>query len=171
MMKKIFGFLPVALLCLHLSALNAQTKTDILPSGVVIPITFTHRICSNWNDAVRAYVAKDIYGDSGRLVIRGGETVAITIKKRKARSWGRPGSIEVTAISVTAIDGQEIKLNGSDFMIGDSRPEQTILVAVGGFFLVPVFGVLFGALVKGQDVCIDGIPVVRVTNSLTIRVK
>lgn len=146
-------------------------RHDILAAGTVIPISFTHRICSNWNDQVRAYVAKDIYGDSGRLVIRGGETVAISIKKKKARSWGRAGSIEVTALSVTSVDGQEIMLNGSDYVVGDSKPEQTILIAVGGFFLVPFFGVFFGALVKGQDVCIEQIPVVRVTNSLEIRVK
>lgn len=172
MTKKILGILPVALLCLSFNAALAQNKKiDILPSGTVIPITFTHHVCSNGNDQVRAFVSKDIYGDSGKIVIRGGESVAINMQKRRARGWGRPGSIEVTALSVTSVDGKEIILNGSDYVEGDKRSTQAILTAVGGFFLVPFFGALLGALVKGYDVCIEGIPVVRVTNTTEVLVK
>jgi len=150
------------------TVLSSQSK-DNLPAGTVIPIYFTHYVCSDGNNQIRAYVSKDIYGDSGKIVVRGGESVAIEINKKKARGWGRPGSIEVIAISVTGVDGTEIKLNGSDYVEGRDKKSGAILSAVGGFFLIPFFGILAGALVKGEDVCISGIPVVRTVNTVTIK--
>jgi hypothetical protein len=151
--------------------LNAQVKEDNLRSGQIVPIHFTRTVCSSGNDIVRAFVSRDVYGDSGKIVIRGGEPVIINMKKKKGRGWGKAGFVKVDAVSVLSVDGQEITLNGSDYVEGENRKGTAMLVAVGGFFIVPFFGILAGAFVKGEDVCTNTIPVVRVNMSTKIRIN
>lgn len=151
------------------SSLSAQT--DVLLSGTYVPISFTHTVCSNSNHQITAYVSRDIYGDSGKLVIRGGETVKIKIERQKARGFGRAGWVQVTAESVTAVDGTEILLNGNDRVQGDDDKGRAWLIGIGTMLLVPPVGILVGFAVKGQDVCIDSIPIVKVVSTVEIKVR
>lgn len=153
------------------TGLRAQDKIDILPSGTLVPISFTHIVCSNSNHQITAYVARDIFGDSGKVVIRGGESVKINIERQKARGFGRSGWVQVTVVSVTGVDGREIMLNGSDRVEGDDYKGRAWLIGIGTMLLVPPVGILTGFLVKGQDVCIDSIPIVKVISTVEIKVK
>jgi hypothetical protein len=154
-----------------LMPISAQ-KTDILTAGTIVPIIFTHTVCSDGNDQIRAFVGRDIIGDSGRIVIKGGETVNITINKEPAGAWGRPGRIEVIANSVIASDGQEVILNGSDFVEGRNKKTAAILFSAGmGLSLLPVLGFFAGFLIKGEEVCIQTVPVVRVIETKVIKAK
>ncbi len=151
--------------------LSAQ-KTDILNAGTIVPVQFTHTVCSDGNDQIRAFVTRDIKGDSGRIVIKAGESVNMTIKKSRARGWGKPGRIEVTVISVLAADGQEILLNGSDFVEGRDKKTGAILFSVGmGVSILPLIGFFSGFFIKGEEVCIQSVPVVRVMETKTIKTK
>jgi hypothetical protein len=158
-------------LLLSVSGLRAQDKIDVLPSGTLVPISFTHIVCSNSNHQITAYVARDIYGDSGKVVIRGGEAVKINIERQKARGFGRSGWVQVTVTSVTAVDGTEIMLSGNDRVGGDDYKGKAWLIAGVGFLMLPPVGIFSGFFVRGEDVCIDSIPIVKVMTTVEIKVK
>ncbi|MBS3915814.1 MAG: hypothetical protein KG003_15065 [Bacteroidetes bacterium] len=151
--------------------LSAQ-KEDFLTAGTLVPIIFTHTVCSDGNDQIRAFIGRDIKGDSNRTVIKAGESVNITINKKPAGAWGRPGRIEVIVNSVLATDGQEVLLNGSDFVEGKKKRTGAILFSAGlGLSLLPVLGFFSGFLIKGDEVCIQSVPVVRVMETKTIKTR
>lgn len=158
-------------LCIVVSGLRLNAQSDLLLAGTYVPISFTHIVCSHNNHQIKAYVSSDVYGDSGKLVIRGGQDVKIKIERKKARGFGRAGWVEVSAISVTAVDGTEILLNGNDRVEGLDDKGRAWLIGIGSMLLLPPVGILAGFLVKGQDVCIDQIPIVKVVSTTEIKTR
>ncbi len=97
-------------------------------------------------------VSSPIKDKQGNVLIEERTPVKLNVVKMKARSWGRPGKLIVTAISTSAVDGQTIQLTGTVTLEGEPRKTEAWLVAIGGGCLVvPVLGFLGGLFVKGDE--------------------
>ncbi|MCC7298550.1 MAG: hypothetical protein IT244_09470 [Bacteroidia bacterium] len=71
-----------------------------------------------------------------------------------------------------SVDGQEIPINGSDLIVGKSKKGAAIGMSIGlGLSILPVLGFATGFLIKGVEVCLQQIPVVRTVSEVTIKVK
>lgn len=92
---------------------------------------------------------------------------AIVKRVRKAGKWGRPGSIEIEAIGLRAVDGQMIPLHGAPYSVkGNSRAAVALGVSVAttglGMAMMDrqsrpaALGFsLTGLFVKGQEAIIE----------------
>lgn len=65
--------------------LEAQ-KQDTLSAGTIVPVYFTHVICSDGENQIRAIVSNNIFGDSGKVVIKAGTPVTFNMNIRPAGS-------------------------------------------------------------------------------------
>ena len=145
-----FGILTTAtsVLCTFASAtgLFAQQKSPgtLLREGTVITLDLFDHLKSNevqTGAIVELSVYKPIVIEGKTLIKDGAYGEARVINARRAGVFGRPGKLEVEAISVEAVDGTRIKLRGGTVTrIGrDRRGLATALL-------------VFGFLVRGDDV-------------------
>ena len=100
-------------------AAPALTRAEelIIPQGTVVFGALDERITSNGNKSrigypVDGHVWKDVVVD-GHTIIRAGTPIELRISRLEGKSIGGVGgSLEIMAVSVKAVDGTEISLNG-----------------------------------------------------------
>ena len=153
-MKKIVLMFIVGLL----SVSNAVGQERVmLANGTSIPVRITTPIDSkaSFEQNIAAIVERNIYDDSGNIVlIRRGTPVVMHADIQKARGVGKPGSIKLTALTTTAVDGQTIHLMGGYQTIGQSKRGLALGVGVGvGVFVC--WPCIFCLCIKGENVTIS----------------
>ncbi len=144
----------------------AQTT---LKSGSIVPVSFTERVTSN-STSVNIIVAQDIKVD-GVTIIAAGTPVTNQITGTKRRGCGRPGTVSVTLLSTTAVNGEVVRLMGQSInKEGVSKKGKAIGLGVGlGLFMWPCLGCL---AIKGGEAEIPAGTIVQnmmTNNEVTIK--
>jgi len=104
----------------------ASAAEIVIPRGTAIFGELDERVTSNGNrhgvgDDVEGHVWKDVVVN-GQTVIPAGTPMALRVSKLNSRNvGGRGGSLEIMAVSVEAIDGTEIFLDGGYDQSGADR--------------------------------------------------
>jgi len=144
-----FCFLLACLFCFLQNTLaQSQLKTN-KPVFVKIEDGFTSE---NGTLSGMGIVNSPVKDKQGNVLIEENTPVKLNVVKIKARSWGRPGKLIVTAISTSSVDGQTIQLTGTVTLEGEPRKTEAWLVAFGGGCLVlPGIGFLGGFFIKGDE--------------------
>lgn len=147
MVKKILSFI-MALLIFNVSIFAG---TPLL-RGTTLSVRLTAEISSQYNGvSPYAMVENDVRSRDGEILIRRGTPVAIEVDRKKAKGCGKPGYTNVRCISTTAVDGQNITLEGNIASEGEDRKGLAIGLGVGlGLTFLPIVGFAFLAL-KGDN--------------------
>ena len=147
-MKKIICIL--AIIC----TFTANAQSSKINNGQSISIRTTKSISSKTkNPDVTAIVERDIKDISGeKVLIRRGTPIELTVNTQKAKGVGKAGSIDISFLSTTAVDGQRISLLGGINKIGDDNKGTALGcgLGLGLTFLFPEG--LFLLCIKGQNV-------------------
>lgn len=132
--------------CLPVTGLFSQEKSSgtLLREGTVITLDLFDHLKSNevqTGAIVELSVYKQVVVDGKTLVKDGAYGEARVTTARRAGVFGRPGKLEVEAISLDAVDGTRVRLRGGTVTrVGrDRRGLATALL-------------IFGFLVRGDDV-------------------
>lgn len=144
------------LICMFAISLTAFSQVSILKSGAPVQVKLVNTITSKGSESPIIVVDYDITDKEGNILISAGSTVEFTLNRQRAKGWGKAGSLNLTVISTYAVDGQKIPLSGNYYAEGMERKDVATWVAIGGFFGIPIVGVLFGFTVKGTDATING---------------
>ena len=158
----------MALLMLNLS-IFAGTP---LNRGTSLSVRITSSINSKSNgSSPTAIVENDVKDTEGSILIKRGTPVQLQIEKKKARGCGKAGYVNVKCVSTTAVDGQNISLEGNIDSEGDNKKGLAIGLGVGlGLTFLPFVGFAFLAI-KGEQAKIQSdtiIPNVFVMNDYNI---
>ncbi len=160
-MKKIICILTI------ICTFTAEAQPIKINNGQSISIRTTKSVSSRTkNPDVTAIVERDVKDISGeKILIRRGTPIELTVKTQKAKGVGKAGSIDISFLSTTAVDGQKISLLGGINSEGKNREGAalgcglglglTILCPVGFFFLC----------IKGENV---EIPAHTIIQNVTI---
>lgn len=156
-------------LLLGLFASMSMAAQTTLKSGSIVPVSFTEKVTSNSTSA-NIIVAQDIKVD-GVTVIAAGTPVMNQVKSTKKRGCGRPGTVSVTLLSTTAVNGEVVRLMGQPFTKeGTKKKGKAIGLGVGlGIYLWPCLGCL---AIKGGDAEIPAGTIVQnmmTNNEVTIK--
>jgi hypothetical protein len=117
--------LPIATL-IAFAPMLAVAAEVIIPRGTAVFGALDERVTSNSRkfdvgDEIDGHVWKDVIVD-GHTVIPAGTSLLLRIAKLDSRNvGGRGGSLEIMAISVEAVDGTEISLDGGYDQAGGDR--------------------------------------------------
>lgn len=89
---------------------------------------------------------------TGETLITKGSPAILKVERKKSRGIGKPGWLQIKAISVTAIDGQQILLDGGFSKEGEQRKGVALGLGIGlGFTYLPGFGFFF-LMIKGEKI-------------------
>lgn len=162
MLKSIF-------LLLGLSLAMSMTAQTTLKSGTIVPVSFTEKVTSSSTSA-NIIVAQDIKVD-GVTVIAAGTPVSNQVTGTKKRGCGRPGTVSVTLLSTTAVNGEVVRLMGQPISKeGANKKGKAIGLGVGlGLYLWPCLGCL---AIKGGEAEIPAGTIVQnmmTNNEVTIK--
>lgn len=124
------------------TALLAERQTVVIPADTVIYAELVRDVSSRKKetavgDIVPARVYRDVAVD-GRVVIAEGAELLLRVGHvKKARFLGRRGHLVLEAVSVRAVDGSDIPLDGYQYRGGKGRKAVTaaLTVAVAWPFL------------------------------------
>src|SRR5262245_60628222 len=144
------------IICAWLSAGLAPAKPAVAPENILVPagaevmiLTKTDLYSSTVlvGERLTFEVARDVIID-GRVVIAKGATVeAVVTLATPRRGFGRGGKLGIGVETVTAVDGQKIKLRAALNKQGDGRTGKAAVFAILGLGGV----VLLGGEVKGVN--------------------
>lgn len=166
MIKK-YVIVALAALMTNLTVL-ASTQ---LERGTTLSVRVTSRITSKNEGSPSAIVENDVKGKDGKVLIKRGTPVQLQIDRKKARGVGKPGYVTVKCLSTSAVDGQNILLEGSVNDEGNDKKGLSVGLGVGlGLTFLPGVGFAFLAI-KGEQAVIENntvIPVVVVMNDYSI---
>jgi hypothetical protein len=148
-----------SIICVWLSAglLNAKpaapSENILVPAGAEVMILTKTDLYSNTvfvGERLAFEVARDVIID-GRVVIANGATVeAVVTWAIPRRSFGRGGKLGISVDTVTAVDGQKIKLRAALNAQGDGRTGKAVIpIILGGLVGGGMGGVVFGREQKG----------------------
>lgn len=99
----------------------------------------------------------DIEVDGKVLITAGSMGTAMITRLEKPKSFGKSGLIEITPISVSAVDGQQVMVTGMPFIIEGAGGGKTkaIAASIGAAALTGGVGLIAGAFVKGKNASIN----------------
>jgi len=114
---------------------EAARETIVIPRDTLIYAQLQDDVTSkkketNVGDVIRAQVWRDVVIDGEVVVERGAEMLLEVSYVKKARMLGRKGKLQLRALSVRAVDGSEIPLEGSYYQTGKGRKAATGTLAV-----------------------------------------
>lgn len=102
------------------------------------------------NVAVR--VKFQVQAEKKTLINPGAPGTAVVTSVKKAKGFGKAGSLELQVTNVQAVDSQQVPISGLPLEIeGDSRVGLAIGIAVAGALLLFLIGGIAGLLIKGSD--------------------
>lgn len=146
-MKKLL--LPIFLLTINLFC---SAQSSLLKLNTQIIISSQNPLHSNGVEQPYFTVMNDVKDDSGKILINQGTMVNMNVVRQPAKGWGKPGYMNVTPLTTTAVDGQVINLTGNFSQTGEDRTTIAWVVAGGGCLVVLGIGILAGFIVKGGEV-------------------
>lgn len=130
-----------------------------LNNGKNVQIRLTSEICSKTKSLIKptAIIEKDVRNEDGEVLINRGTPVEFTYDIQKSKGMGKPAYIKLNFISTTAVDGQDISLQGVYALQGKDRKGAALGWGIGtGLTVLCPVGFLF-FLIKGEPVTIpDG---------------
>jgi hypothetical protein len=101
------------------------TKTDLYSQTLIV------------GERLAFEVARDVIVDGRKVIAEGAPVEVVVTMATPRKSFGRRGKFGISAETVTAVDGQKIKLKGALNKQGDSRTDRTAILAIfGGPLLV-----------------------------------
>ena len=134
-------------------------NTAILNNGKTVAVRLTSQIYSNDKNPVQptAIVDKDVRNENGDVLIRRGTPINVTSEVIKSKGMGNEASVKLNFVSTTAIDGQDIALQGIYAINGKNRKGAALGLGLGtGLTVLFPFGFFFFCI-KGEPVTIpDG---------------
>lgn len=150
----------VALFLLSTTTIYAQNKTV----NVEVKIIKNIRNDNTRNISEAAVVSKDVLSN-GKVIISAGTPVNLDIESSPARGLGREGRITMNLVSTQNVNGESIKLDGSQTNSGKNRRGAAIGCGVTfGIILCPI-GLLF-LCIKGQKAIIPAGSIIMGTAQL-----
>ena len=146
-----------SILCIWLSAWSVGAKPaspteDILvPAGAEVMVLTKTDLSSNTvfvGERLAFEVARDVIVNGRVVIAKGAPVEAVVTLAKPRKSFGRGGKLGISVETVTAVDGQKIKLQATLKEQGEGRKgEVAFLTILGG----PLGGVLFGEELKGSN--------------------
>lgn len=139
-------------LCSCSLAMLGQT----LHRGTNVPVKSVNTITSKHGSNAAFAVSADVKAPDGTVVIRRGTLVEAKVTAVRARGCGRPGSLRARFLSVQAVDGQTIALDGID-LEAEGRNKRGLAIGLGVGLSVPTLCLpLLGLLaIKGGQAVIE----------------
>lgn len=149
MKKKAILFLSGALLNVNIFAGTP------LPRGKNVLVRITSEISSKYSNTQNtlAVVDNDVKDSNGTVLIKAGTPVELQVNAQKARGCGRAGTLSVSCISTTAVDGQRIILNASSLNAEGKNKKGLAIglgVGTGATIILPIIGFAFLAIKGGN---------------------
>ncbi len=143
-------------LCLSFLLATPVKVQSLLLNGVSADVFLSEDVSSkDSKNSVGAIVNSDILDfKTGKILVRRGTPVKAVVNSVKARGCGRPGTIEIEAVSTTAVDGQTINLSGSMKYEGKKKRGLALGLGIGlplGTVVCFPWGFAFLAI-KGENV-------------------
>jgi len=135
------------------SSMN-QPKEISLNSGLTIPIVFTNQVNSKnvrKGDTLPIIINQDVVIDGIVIFKKGSQGVAFIEDSKTARTFGRPGSIDIETGKLTDVYGNEHTVGLSSHSVGNSCTSAIILPIISAVILWPL---VFFAFKKGDEVSI-----------------
>ena len=137
-----------------------QVEEVLIPAGTLVSIRFLSTLSSKSNKTGETFnfqISENVFLDN-KLVISADSTgLGEIASAKKATILARPGKLELTFKSITALDGTPI-----DLIMGEKAEEENkrLYMAVGAGILGLIIlsnpiGLAVGALIPGKDVKID----------------
>ena len=155
-MKKL---LFVAIMVIAANVQIFAQNTASLHSGKNVQIRLTSEIYSNNKSLIKptAIVEKDVRNDNGDVLIRRGTPVELVCDIQKSKGMGKAAYVKLNFVSTTAVDGQDISLQGVYAVNGKDRKGAALGWGLGtGLTVLCPFGFFFFCI-KGEPVTIpDG---------------
>jgi len=121
-MRHLAGIFLISIALVH----TADAATVTIPAGTRIFIELDQLVSSDVKEFdvgefVTGHVWRNVVVD-GQTVIGAGAPMTLQVSAmQKRRTFGRPGTVEIRAVSVTGVDGSEIFLSGGYDKRGESR--------------------------------------------------
>lgn len=163
-MKK-FLFFTAVLVATTLS--SAAQNIATLNNGKAVQVRLTSEINSNskTRGTVSAIVDKDVRDENGNVLIQRGTPIQVSSKIEKSRGMGNGGYVKLNFASTTAVDGQDIALQGIYAIDGKDRKGLALGLGIGtGATILFPFGFFFFCL-KGEPV---NIPEGTIVNNVVV---
>jgi len=149
-MNKFICILAIICAC----TLETAAQPVKIDNGQSISIRTTKSVSSKTkNPSISAIIERDVKDITGeKVLIRRGTPVETTINTVKAKGVGKAGSINISFLSTTSVDGQRISLLGGINREGDSREGAALGCGLGlGLTILCPVG-LFFLCIKGENV-------------------
>ena len=147
-----------------------------LHSGKSVQVRLTTEISSKNKSLIKptAIVEKDVRNENGDVLIRRGTPVEFTCDIQKAKGMGKPAYAKLNFTTTSAVDGQDIALQGVYAINGNDRKGAALGVGLGtGLTVLFPFGFLFFCI-RGEPVTIpEGtiIPNIVVNDDYKVKVN
>lgn len=127
-----------------------------LGTGQIINVMLNDDVSSQGNGSATATVLTDVKSLQGDILISKGTPVILKVNKVSKKGVGKPGKVTINCVSVNAIDGQSILLNGSFFAEGEIKRAKALGLGLGLTFTG--FGAIIGLpclAIKGGEAIIE----------------
>jgi len=156
-LKKIFiSFLAFIIFYCNAGIANAITKQLEIPSGTVVPITFTTSANSDRlysGDIIPIYIQEDVLINNHIVFKKGMTGTAEAENVIRSGSHGRAGFIEITSAKIPDVNGVKHKIQLNVTRKGESRRASAITLSVLGVLLILI---PFGIWREGTPAVING---------------
>lgn len=131
-------------------SISAQIR---LKKGTNVFLELTTEANSNNKNEIMAVVGVDVNDNrTGKTLITRGTPVILRVERKKSRGIGKAGWLQIKPISTTAIDGQQILLEGIFSKEGGQCRGVALGLGIGlGLTYLPGFGFFF-LMLKGEKI-------------------
>ena len=138
-----------SIFCIWLSAWSVGAKSgppseDILvPAGAEVMVLTKNDLYSNTvfvGERLGFEVARDVIFNGRVVIAKGAPAEAVVTLAIPRRSFGRGGKLGISVETVTAVDGQKIKLRAAVNEQGDGRTGKAVIRTILGGGLSPFGG-------------------------------
>jgi len=155
--------------------LEGQKKEVVLKAGTEIQLESDQYYDGKnlrQNQEVLFRTKYPVIVDEEVLIAAGAPVVGRIIRFEKNRTMGRPGYLEIRIESVTAIDGQQIRLDAPDIMV-EGKNRKALSYTMIGVSIIVLWPLLpAGILVKGKPATLESgyVTRARVLSNVPIRI-
>ncbi|MBR4962526.1 MAG: hypothetical protein IKY54_01320 [Muribaculaceae bacterium] len=150
---RFFAVIAILAMCSMSSFANV-----VLNNGQIVNVLIDDNVSSKGKGSVTGTVLTDILNNQGDVMIKGGTPVLLKVEKTPKRGIGKPGEVVVKCVSLCAVDGQPILLNGIASAEGINKRGLALGVSLGVTFGTLGFGWIIGLpclAIKGGDAVIE----------------
>lgn len=127
-----------------------------LGNGQIINVMLNDNVSSQEGGSATATVLTDVKSLQGDILISKGTPVILKVDKVSKKGVGKPGKVTINCVSVNAVDGQAILLNGNLYVEGETKRAKALGLGLGLTFTG--FGAIIGLpclAIKGGEAIIE----------------